>query len=140
MYKIFLFILGLFLSVSAVAKMPPQNNALMNKAANNIVNDYFNLGITGLIINTQDCFEKTPQNLYCIYYGLGAASLDWNVSKEMGFPVNEFWNSPAFFNLPHTLYKSYNMTQNEVKQHVSKTFRIMTDKTYQSFQKKINSQ
>ena len=120
-----LFVLSLFLIAgilqnSAHARTPEEVARDLAKATDTAVAIYKTQGMAGLIIKTEDCYEKNTKNLfYCVYLDLASRRIDQVFVEAMRFPPNDFFTDEPFGSRVRPVFIGANMNMKTANQYLA---------------------
>lgn len=119
------FVLSLYLSVvilqnSAYARSPAEVARDLAKASDAAVSTYSKEGMSGLIVKTQECYERNTGNLfYCVYLDMASRHVDQIVIEVMRFPPNEFFVDESFLSRVGPVLIGAKMDMNAANQYLA---------------------
>lgn len=116
------FILLFFITFEASAQARTSANVEKSlvKAADESVATYKKSGMSGLIVNTQNCYERAKINpLYCVYLDLASRHIDQIFVEAMHFPPNEFYADEQFGSRIITVLAKENMSMDVANQYLA---------------------
>lgn len=119
------FVLSLFLSVgilqnSAHARTQEEVERDLAKVADTAVAAYKEQGMLGLIIKTEECYERNIKKpLDCVYLDLASRRIDQVFVETMYFPPSEFFADEQFGPRIFPVLVSANMDMNTANQFLA---------------------
>ena len=81
-----------FCSIISHAETIVDDEKLMNYAIVDFYKTYRESGIQGNIVEIKECYQNKTQILYCFYYDYLARIMDIEITRELGFSNDEFFN------------------------------------------------
>lgn len=80
--------------------------------ASKAIESYKDGGITGVVIESEDCYEKVKTSLvnqqnieFCIAVDLGGFFIDYSMTRLNNFPRTEYFTDQEAFNRIHSILK-----------------------------------
>ena len=113
--SVFFLLVALLISANAQARTETEVQNDLLKATKAAVKVYQKNGMSGLIVQTQKCYDNVDQNgFYCVYLDLASRHIDQltlaNAAQNgMTFPKTEFFDDELFRSRIATVFLKANM-------------------------------
>lgn len=141
--KCTIFILFIVEACCGAAQARTQQEILkdLDKATDTAIETYKTVGMAGLSVYVQECYEKNMGNLYyCVYFDLASRHIDQFFVIAMNFPPNDFFTDEIFGSrVRAVLLVGKNMGEDDANKYIASVTPLVNAMVDQKILGKYNS-